>query len=82
MSDKTSNPCANPSGINNIFLSFGLNIAPTHLPKVCEPILKSTATEYYTIEKWVDNDTISCNKYTPQNGELGSIVEKKDIKIS
>lgn len=50
--------------------------------KTEKTILKSTATEYFTIEKWVDNDTISCNKYTPQNGELGSVVEKKNININ
>lgn len=50
--------------------------------KAEKTLLKSTATDYYTVEKWLDNDTLSCNKYAPKNSQLGSIVEKKDIKVS
>lgn len=45
-------------------------------------ILESTATEYYTFEKWVDNNTLKCNKYSPQNGELGSVVEDINVNIN
>ena len=49
--------------------------------KTKKTIIKSTATEYYTIEKWVDNDTIRCDIYAPKNNEIGNVVEQKDIKI-
>lgn len=50
--------------------------------KATKTLLKSTASEYYTIDKWLDNNTIRCNKYSPKNNELGNVVETKDIKIS
>ncbi len=50
--------------------------------RTMETLLKSTEKEYYTLEKWKDSHTISCNMYIPKGNERGDVVEVKDINIA